>query len=227
MGKTPVLVNDSPGFLVNRILMPYLNEAVLLVVEGMGVDSIDRIMKRFGMPMMGPLELLDQVGLDIAAHIAESMQPHFGERFESNPAFEKIKKTDWLGKKSGAGFYRYKGKKKKVNKDLVRLLRHGVEASSDRQLTQKVRTQQARDRMVLSMVNEAAACLEEGIVAEAQKLDLAMILGTGWAPHRGGPLHYADDRGIKEIVEALTQLASRHGKRLQPCEALSKREKFY
>lgn len=220
LGKTPVLVKDSPGFLVNRILTPYLNEAVLLLLEGMDVIEIDRIMKRFGMPMMGPLELLDQVGLDIAAHIAASIQPHFGDRFPTNPAFERMKGTEWLGKKSGAGFYRYRRNKKKVNKHLLRVIRQESLSTDLDKLTPSVRATQARERMVLLMVNEAAACLDEQVIADAQQLDLAMILGTGWAPHRGGPLHYADDRGIAAIVETLQGYAERYGVRFSPCEKL-------
>jgi 3-hydroxyacyl-CoA dehydrogenase/enoyl-CoA hydratase/3-hydroxybutyryl-CoA epimerase len=108
LGKTPVLVKDSPGFVVNRILMPYLNEAVLLVAEGMKVEEVDRVMKRFGMPM-GPLELLDQIGLDIAAHVAQSMRPVLGGRFEPNEAFERMRAKGWLGHKSGRGFYIHSG----------------------------------------------------------------------------------------------------------------------
>src|SRR5262249_8989293 len=122
LGKTPVVVKDSPGFVVNRILMPYLNEAVVLVAEGMPVERVDQAMRRFGMPM-GPLELLDQVGLDVAAHIARAMEPAFGDRFAPNPAFARMKEKGWLGQKSGTGFYRHRGKKKKVNPEIPALLR--------------------------------------------------------------------------------------------------------
>jgi 3-hydroxyacyl-CoA dehydrogenase/enoyl-CoA hydratase/3-hydroxybutyryl-CoA epimerase len=214
LGKTPVLVQDSPGFVVNRVLMPYLNEAVLLVAEGMAVKEVDQVMGRFGMPM-GPLELLDQVGLDVAAHIAASLQPAFGARFPPNPAFEQMRQMGWLGHKSGFGFYRYKGRSQKVNEAAVELLQQNLSA-------QGVDPQQARDRMVLLMVNEAAACLGEQLTDGADTIDLAMILGTSWAPHRGGPLHYGADRGYPAVVQTLTELAGRLGPRFEPCAELQR-----
>jgi 3-hydroxyacyl-CoA dehydrogenase/enoyl-CoA hydratase/3-hydroxybutyryl-CoA epimerase len=213
LGKTPVVVQDSPGFVVNRVLMPYLNEAVLLVAEGMDVEEVDRVMVRFGMPM-GPLELLDQVGLDVAAHIARSVRPAFGDRFAPNPAFEQMAEHGWLGQKSKWGFYRYQGKRRTVNEAAVLVLREGAAAGP------AVEPAAARDRMVLSMVNEAAACLGEGLADGAEAIDLAMVLGTGWAPHRGGPLHYADDRGSGDVARTLTGLAQRLGPRFEPCPEL-------
>jgi 3-hydroxyacyl-CoA dehydrogenase/enoyl-CoA hydratase/3-hydroxybutyryl-CoA epimerase len=218
LGKTPVIVRDSPGFVVNRILMPYLNEATLLVAEGMKIKEIDATMKRFGMPM-GPLELLDQIGLDIAAHVAQSMQPVLENRFAPNPAFEKMRANGWLGQKSGRGFYTHRGKSAKVNKLAQNLLRSehaGVMTSS---LPAAARLHEARERMVLLMVNEAALALGEGL-ADAESIDLAMVFGTGWAPHRGGPLHYANTRGVGEVVQALTDLAARYGPRFEPCAEL-------
>jgi 3-hydroxyacyl-CoA dehydrogenase/enoyl-CoA hydratase/3-hydroxybutyryl-CoA epimerase len=214
LGKTPVVVRDSPGFVVNRVLMPYLNEAVLLVAGGLGVEEVDREMVRFGMPM-GPLELLDQVGLDVAAHIARSVRPAFGDRFPANPAFEQMAERGWLGQKNRWGFYRYQGRKRSVNEAAVAVLREGApaDAAADR----------ARDRMVLSMVNEAARCLGEGLAEGAGAIDLAMVLGTGWAPHRGGPLHYADDRGAAEVVRALDGLARQVGPRFEPSPELRRR----
>jgi 3-hydroxyacyl-CoA dehydrogenase/enoyl-CoA hydratase/3-hydroxybutyryl-CoA epimerase len=222
LGKTPVVVRDSPGFVVNRILLPYLNEAVLLVAEGMRIDAVDQVMRRFGMPM-GPLELLDQVGLDVAGHIATAMQPTFGGRLAPNPAFERMGKHDWLGQKSGSGFYHHGGKRPRVNKEAAALLRESVPSAAGTLLASlppAVQAQQARDRMVLGMVNEAAACLAERLAADAETIDLAMILGTGWAPHRGGPLHYADTRGPADVVQALAELAGRLGPRFEPCPEL-------
>jgi 3-hydroxyacyl-CoA dehydrogenase/enoyl-CoA hydratase/3-hydroxybutyryl-CoA epimerase len=228
MGKTPVVVKDSPGFVVNRVLMPYMNEAGLLVAEGMPVEDIDRVMRRFGMPM-GPLELLDQVGLDVAAHVAKVVGPVFAGRLTPHPALELMCQKGWLGQKSGAGFYVYDGKKKpRVNTEALGVLPHGERRS--RPAGEKERVE-ARERMVLLMVNEAAACLEGGLAPTADVIDLAMIFGTGWAPHRGGPLRYADDRGVADIVETLDGLSRRLGPRLEPCEELRKRakskEKFY
>jgi 3-hydroxyacyl-CoA dehydrogenase/enoyl-CoA hydratase/3-hydroxybutyryl-CoA epimerase len=228
LGKTPVIVRDSPGFVVNRILMPYLNEAVLLLAEGMPVERIDEAMRRFGMPM-GPLELLDQVGLDVAAHIARTLQPAFGTRFAPNAVFAQMVEHGWLGQKSGAGFYQYQGKAKKVQAGAVALIQRESETHTD--ALPNVPTSEARERMVGLMVNEAAACLAEGLAADAATIDLAMVLGTGWAPQRGGPLRYADDRGVAEVVRVLAELAQRLGPRFEPCPELRRRaetgEPFY
>ncbi|MGH7172583.1 MAG: 3-hydroxyacyl-CoA dehydrogenase NAD-binding domain-containing protein, partial [Gemmataceae bacterium] len=222
LGKTPVVVRDSPGFVVNRILMPYLNEAAILVAEGLTIEQVDRAMKRFGMPM-GPLELLDQIGLDVAAHVAQSMQPVLAGRFPPNAAFDKMRAAGLLGQKSGRGFYLHGGKKPKVNTQVQDLLREQQVASVSQALPSAVRQSEGRERMVLLMVNEAALGLSEGLTASAAAIDLAMVLGTGWAPHRGGPLRYADDRGLADIVQALTNLATRHGQRFNPCAELKRR----
>jgi 3-hydroxyacyl-CoA dehydrogenase/enoyl-CoA hydratase/3-hydroxybutyryl-CoA epimerase len=218
LGKTPVVVGDGPGFVVNRILMPYLNEAVLLLGEGLSIADIDGVMKRFGMPM-GPLELLDQIGLDVAAHVARSIGPAMGERFTRGDAFEKMTSQGWLGQKKGVGFYLHKGRKATVNPDAQALL----QGKSATDLPRAAWLAQARDRMVLLMVNEAARVLEEGLAPNGETVDLAMVMGTGWAPHRGGPLQYADDRGLRDIVQALNTLAGRFGKRFEPAAGLQKR----
>jgi 3-hydroxyacyl-CoA dehydrogenase/enoyl-CoA hydratase/3-hydroxybutyryl-CoA epimerase len=222
LGKTPVLVRDSPGFAVNRILIPYINEAVMLVSEGLTIEQVDRVMKRFGMPM-GPLELLDQVGLDIAAHVAQSMQTVLAGRFEPNAAFEKMRSAGLLGQKSGRGFYLYGGKKPRINTQAQALLRTEQSASAPAALPAAARVTEGRERMVLLMVNEAALGLSERLTASAEALNLAMVLGAGWAPHRGGPLRYADDRGVADIVRTLTMLAARHGRRFEPCAELKRR----
>jgi len=238
VGKTPVVVGDSPGFVVNRILMPYLNEAGMLVAEGMPVEMVDLAMRRFGMPM-GPLELLDQVGLDVAAHIATSVGPVFGDRLQPHPALERMCEAGWLGQKSGLGFYRYQGKKKTVHTEALAKLREDLKPESEPAATDETRTEHgiksdwdlARERMVCLMVNEAAACLAEGLAPSADVIDLAMVMGTGWAPHRGGPLRYADDRGAGEIVQTLENLTKQIGPRFEPCAELRRRaetgEQFY
>ncbi len=224
LGKVPVLVKDSPGFLVNRVLMPYLNEAVLLLGESrLTVRQLDRSMRTFGMPV-GPFELLDQVGLDVAAHIEESMQPAFGERFQPNPAFARMCELRWLGQKSGTGFYRYFGEKKKENLEVFAELPGDLKAKRvNLEIGDGPLLGEARDRMVLLMVNEAAACLGEELVNDPDTIDLALVFGTGWAPHRGGPLHYADSRGLGEVVRRLAELARRHGPRFEPCAELRRR----
>jgi 3-hydroxyacyl-CoA dehydrogenase/enoyl-CoA hydratase/3-hydroxybutyryl-CoA epimerase len=218
LGKTPVVVRDSPGFVVNRILMPYMNEAVLLAGEGMPVERVDRAMRRFGMPM-GPLELLDQVGLDVTAHISRSMEPVFGARFPPNPVFRRMKEQGWLGLKTRLGFYRHRGRRLQVNPLVAALLREAAPPSLPsglEGLAPDDQIRQAQERMVCLMVNEAATCMGEHLADSAAAIDLAMVLGTGWAPHRGGPLRYGADRGYGQIVAALQDLAQRLGPRFEP-----------
>jgi 3-hydroxyacyl-CoA dehydrogenase len=219
LGKTPVRVGDRPGFVVNRILMPYLNEALLLVGEGLPIQDVDRVMKRFGMPM-GPLELLDQIGLDVAAHVGKLVRQQLGERYEPHPAFEAMRQKGWLGQKTTVGFYVHKGKSPKVNRPAQELVRSLAGPPLQDALPPAVRLVEARERMVLVMVNEAAQALSEGLADDAATIDLAMVFGTGWAPHRGGPLRYGEDRGLADVVRALEGLAGRLGPRFEPCAAL-------
>jgi 3-hydroxyacyl-CoA dehydrogenase/enoyl-CoA hydratase/3-hydroxybutyryl-CoA epimerase len=219
LGKTPARVGDGPGFVVNRVLMPYLDEAVRLVGEGMKIKDVDRVMKRFGMPM-GPLELLDQIGLDVAAHVARTVRQQLGQPIEPGGVFEKMKGRGWLGQKAKVGFYTHEKGKARPHRAAEELVREGQQGSSlSANLPEAARLAEARERMVLLMVNEAAAVLADGL-ADPATIDLAMVFGTGWAPHRGGPLRYADDRGLADVVRALEQLASRHGPRFAPCAEL-------
>jgi 3-hydroxyacyl-CoA dehydrogenase / enoyl-CoA hydratase / 3-hydroxybutyryl-CoA epimerase len=221
LGKTPVQVKDSPGFVVNRILFPYLNEAVLLVAEGLKIEQIDGVMKRFGMPM-GPLELLDEIGLDLAAHVAEAMQPLLAGRFEPNPGFEKMRANEWLGQKNNKGFYLHKAGKRSENVLASNLLKSD-QPRSPAALPLVARLTEGRERMVLLMVNEAALVLGEELAEDASAIDLAMVLGTGWAPHRGGPLRYGEQRKWDEVLSRLTALAGRYGKRFEPCAVLKQK----
>jgi 3-hydroxyacyl-CoA dehydrogenase/enoyl-CoA hydratase/3-hydroxybutyryl-CoA epimerase len=220
LGKTPVLVGDGPGFVVNRILMPYLDEALRLVGEGLRIKEIDRLMRRFGMPM-GPLELLDQIGLDVAAHVATLVREQLGEEAPANLVFAEMAKNGWLGQKTGEGFYIHKKRSAKVHKAAQEMLRTQPGATAS-PLPPAVRLVDARERLVLLMVNEAARVLDRGLV-DADTIDLAMVFGTGWAPHRGGPLRYADDRGLADVVRALDALAARLGPRFFACAELKRR----
>ena len=231
LGKTPVPAADSPGFIVNRVLMPYLFEAMVLLTQGVPVELLDKSMRRFGMPM-GPLELLDQVGLDVAGQVAQALRPLFAERMGHSAGvgaleqtFAQMRQRGWLGQKSGAGFYRYQGKKKKPHGAALTLL-PSEPAGDDlmSHLPPAVQLREARERMVLLMVNEAAACLGERVAEDAETIDLALVLGTGWAPHRGGPLHYADNRGLVAVAGSLKELAKRLGPRFEPCAELQTRE---
>lgn len=223
LGKSPVVVSDSPGFLVNRLLLPYLNEAAQMLSEGVDYVQADRLFTEFGMPM-GPYTLLDEVGLDVGFHVAQTLHQAFGERMATAPILDQVKgRPELFGKKTGAGFYRYSsGKKTGVNSAMQDLVRrhsadHGTAARSSR-------TPGARDifdRAMLNMVNEAAYALDAGIVGSPQELDMAMILGTGFPPFRGGLLRWADSQGAGRIADRLAELAQRYGERFQPAPMLS------
>ncbi|HEX2166457.1 MAG TPA: 3-hydroxyacyl-CoA dehydrogenase NAD-binding domain-containing protein, partial [Longimicrobiales bacterium] len=211
LGKTPVVVNDGPGFLVNRILAPYLNEAAWLLAEGGSIEQIDRTLKRFGMPM-GPLRLLDEVGLDVARHAGAVMSDAFGERLALPPTMAALEKTDLLGRKGGRGFYTYeKGREKEVNGDIYSSL--GATLPSERK---ELAEQDILDRLLFAMVNEAARVLEDGIVQSAGEVDLGMITGTGFPPFRGGLLRWADAIGMQQVLRRLEELHAQHGVRFEP-----------
>ena len=215
LGKTPLVVQDGPGFLVNRILAPYLNEAGWLLAEGAPVAQVDRVLKEFGMPM-GPFRLLDEVGLDIARHAGETMHSAFGDRMRPAPPLVALQKTELLGKKGGRGFYTYdKDKEKGVNEQLGESLGGAVAAER-----RDIDDADVLDRLVLIMVNEAAYILADGIVSSAGAVDLGMITGTGFPPFRGGLLRYADVRGLAALTARLDELAGRHGPRFTPAPRL-------
>ncbi len=211
IGKLPVLVKDSPGFLVNRVLLPYMVESVRLFWEGCPVERIDRLMLDFGMPM-GPLRLTDEVGLDVAQHVAADLQARLAKPVPINDTLVRLMEKGWLGKKSGRGFHVFAGKKESVNPDLGFVQTRGAAPGQD--------DATLRDRMMLVMVNEAARCLEEGVVAAPEDVDFGMIFGTGWAPFRGGPLRYADARGVADITAQLDRLAREVAPHFAPCDKL-------
>jgi 3-hydroxyacyl-CoA dehydrogenase/enoyl-CoA hydratase/3-hydroxybutyryl-CoA epimerase len=209
LGKTPVVVSDRPGFLVNRILAPYLSEAVRLVVEGSTIEDVDEAMTDFGMPV-GPIALLDDIGLDTAVKAGEILQAAFPDRMQAAPQ-EALVGAGRLGRKSGRGFYDYEnGKRRRSSKEAYAAL--GVEPSA----TPPISNDEIVSRLTLPMINEAAFCLAEQVVADASKLDLAMIFGTGFPPFRGGLMRYADSLGAKRVSEQLEALAERLGPRFRP-----------
>ena len=218
LDKTPVIVNDGPGFLVNRILAPYLNEAGWLAADGASIEQIDRVLKDFGMPM-GPLRLLDEVGLDVARHAGAAMSAAFGERLQPPPMMSALAKTDLLGRKGGRGFYLYEdGRDKGVNQQIYQQLGGGLPTQR-----RELADQEILDRTLLAMVNEAARILEEDIVAGPGDVDLGMITGTGFPPFRGGLLRWADTIGMKELERRLDALAQKHGKRFEPAPLIRAR----
>lgn len=180
IGKTPVLVRDRPGFLVNRILLPYLVEAGDLFAAGADPVAMDRAMLDFGMPM-GPLRLLDEVGLDVALHVARTLAAAFPDRMTVPPLIEAMVAKQMLGRKNGVGFYRYDGRKESPNPDAL-ALRHGHERLPER----------LAERLAGMMSDEAQRCLDERVAENAEDVDLAMILGTGYPPFRGGPLRHRE-----------------------------------
>jgi len=215
LDKTPIIVRDGPGFLVNRILAPYLNEAGWLLAEGVSVDAIDRALRNFGMPM-GPFRLLDEVGLDVARHAGGVMFEAFGERMRPAPMMAALAATQRLGKKNERGFYRYeKGRATEVDRSIYAEL--GVEPK--RQLN----AQTIVERTTYVMINEAARILEDGIVDSPGTVDIGMILGTGFPPFRGGLLRYADTVGLAGILERLEQLERDYGERFTPAPLLRER----
>jgi 3-hydroxyacyl-CoA dehydrogenase/enoyl-CoA hydratase/3-hydroxybutyryl-CoA epimerase len=223
IGKLPVVVKDSPGFLVNRILMPYLIEAGNLFEAGATVKDLEEVMLDFGMPM-GPMRLLDEVGLDVSLHVAATLAAHFGERMKVPSCLNKMIGAGLLGRKNGSGFYLHaKSKEAKPNPQ--------VSAYVQSQKASEVTREELQERMVFLMVNEAARCLEEQIVTDPADVDFAMIMGTGFAPFRGGPLRYADTVGATRLVGAMNHLVACGTPHFEPCKLLARMgdtgERFY
>jgi 3-hydroxyacyl-CoA dehydrogenase/enoyl-CoA hydratase/3-hydroxybutyryl-CoA epimerase len=195
ISKLPLPVKSSPGFLVNRVLMPYLLESMVLLDEGIAPEVIDRAAKEFGM-MMGPIELADTVGMDVCLAVANNLTHYFGGTVPRSLQ-EKVA-NGHLGKKSGQGFYKYKNGQK------VKSTHAKLSVSQD-----------IAQRLIMRMVNESAMCLREGVVADADLLDAGMLFGTGFAPFRRGPMHYAKQFGKEQLNELFCQLANQYGERFK------------
>ncbi len=214
-GKTPVVVKDSPGFLVNRILSPYIAEAARLVREGVDMTAIDKAARDFGMPV-GPIELLDDVGIDVAAKAADTLSNAWPDRMPRDPALDRLVTAGRLGRKAKKGFYLYE-KGRRGGPDPAAYSDLGLSSPSQKS---PLSLSEIQDRLFLPMVNEAAFCLAEGIVASPAKLDLAMIFGIGFPPFRGGVCAYTDALGAQAAVEKLQALAGAHGARFAPAPML-------
>jgi 3-hydroxyacyl-CoA dehydrogenase/enoyl-CoA hydratase/3-hydroxybutyryl-CoA epimerase len=199
--RLPLPVKSSPGFLVNRALTPYMLEAMVMLDEKVDKSVIDAAAKKFGMPM-GPIELADQVGLDICLDVGDMLRSKFGDQLPPTPAWlrEKVAKGE-LGRKTGKGFYVWKDGKA----DTASAAPSTTEPSAE-----------MIDRLMLPMSNVCVACLHEGIVDNAEMVDGAVIFGTGYAPFRGGPLNYARTRGVDNVVSTLRTLAEKFGGRFTP-----------
>jgi 3-hydroxyacyl-CoA dehydrogenase/enoyl-CoA hydratase/3-hydroxybutyryl-CoA epimerase len=218
LDKTPIIVNDGPGFLVNRILSPYLNEAGWLLADGATVEAIDEALLEFGMPM-GPLRLLDEVGLDVSRHAGAVLHEAFGERMAPAPTLTALQDSGLLGKKGGRGFYTYEDDTAKgVNESIHDLLGDTV-PTPPCELARAL----IIDRAVLAMVNEAARVLEDGIVDGPGEVDLGMITGTGFPPFRGGLLRWADTLGLPVVLKRLETFERDYGPRFAPARSIRER----
>jgi 3-hydroxyacyl-CoA dehydrogenase/enoyl-CoA hydratase/3-hydroxybutyryl-CoA epimerase len=214
LGKTVIVVHDSPGFYVNRILAPYINEAGRMLDEGVAVDAIDRALVAFGFPV-GPITLIDEVGLDIAGESGKIMSASFGARLTPSTSLERVIAAGRLGRKNRKGFYLYDdaGEKKGVDSSVYTLLPTGAQRST-------IPDDDIQQRAVLAMVNEAVRCLEDGVISSARDGDIGAVMGFGFPPFRGGPFRYIDHLGADAVVKKLEELNDRYAPRFAPTELL-------
>jgi 3-hydroxyacyl-CoA dehydrogenase/enoyl-CoA hydratase/3-hydroxybutyryl-CoA epimerase len=212
MGKTVIVVADSPGFWVNRILLPYLNEAGFLIEEGTPIEKIDDVMMRWGFPV-GPVALMDQVGLDVGEKAGKVMHQSLGERLKPSRVISVMRADDRLGRKNARGFYFYKdGHKTGADGSVYQLL--GVRPLGE------VDEQKVQDRLVFAMLNEAARAMSEGVVRTPRDGDIGALFGIGFPAFRGGPLRELDTMGAADAVARLEKLAAAHGPRFEPAPVL-------
>jgi 3-hydroxyacyl-CoA dehydrogenase/enoyl-CoA hydratase/3-hydroxybutyryl-CoA epimerase len=214
LGKTVIVVQDRPGFWVNRILAPYMNEAGRLLEEGVTIETIDSTMVKFGFPV-GPIALLDEVGLDVAQKASAVLHAAFGDRLKPIEGLARMAADGRLGRKNGRGFYRYEhGKKGGVDETVYEI----VGAAPDVNLPKE----DVGRRLVYAMLNEAARAVEEGVVRSARDGDIGAVMGFGFPAFRGGPLRYLDELGARRAVETLQALAQAYGDRFRPAPSLER-----
>lgn len=212
-GKTVIVVNDGTGFYTTRVLVPYLNEAAFLLQEGASVDAIDKAIVKWGFPV-GPLLLTDEVGIDVGAHISVIHTDAFGDRMAGPPMMEGLVEDDRKGRKNGRGFYSYKDDERgDVDETVYEALGLPKEHST-------VPRTEIQDRIILAFINEAARCLEEGILRSARDGDIGAVFGLGYPPFRGGPFWTIDTMGADVVVAKLDELADKHGPRFAPTQIL-------
>ncbi len=210
-GKTPIVVKDKAGFYVNRILAPYMNESAHLLLSGEPIESIDNALLDFGFPV-GPITLLDEVGVDIGSKIMPILVEELGERFKGPDVFDILLKDGRKGRKSGKGFYTYKGKKKSVDSSVYKTLNLSPE--------ERLSKSDIAMRCVLPMLNEAVRCLDEGIIRSPRDGDIGAIFGIGFPPFLGGPFRYMDKVGLAELIETMNTFSEKYGERFAPCDGL-------
>ena len=213
-GKTVIVVGDGPGFYTSRALGPYLNEASFLLAEGVPVEAIDAALIRWGFPV-GPVTLLDEVGIDVGLKVGKILHDAFGERMAPPPAVERLVEDQRFGKKNSRGFYDY-GSKKKGKRDVDRSVYAVLGVEPNKEMS----SGDIAERCALQMVNEAAHCLGEGILRSPRDGDIGAVFGLGFPPFRGGPFRYVDAVGVKEIVRRLETLEKAHGVRFRPAPIL-------
>lgn len=214
-GKTVIVVNDGPGFYTTRVLVPFIMEAVRLVLEGVAIEDVDAAMQSFGMPV-GPIKLMDEVGIDVGAHIVTTLNRAFGDRIPLIEGVEKVLNDGRKGKKNGKGFYDYSeaSKGKSVDTSIYTIM--GIDNPGSNQLSRN----DIIDRISLTMLNEAAFCLGEGILRSARDGDIGAVFGLGFPPFLGGPFRHMDTLGTAAVVQKLKALRSIHGERFTPAPAL-------
>lgn len=211
MDKNIIVVNDGPGFYTTRILTFLLTEAMNILSEGGSIEDIDSSMEMFGMPV-GPITLIDEVGIDVGSHIITTMSEAFGQRFQVPPELQKIMGEDRRGRKNGKGFYQYEdGKKTKVDKSIYAHFTHGEERK-------RFDKREIVDRCVYVFLNEAARCLDEEIIKNEMDGDMGAVFGLGFPPFLGGPFHYAKQIGHDAIFKRLEELAAQYGNRFAPAQ---------
>ena len=229
VGKLPIIVRDSPGFLVNRVLFPYLLDAAELFEAGVELEKIDSALVKWGLPM-GPLRLIDEIGIDVTVDIAATLEKAYGRRDRAPDILKRMREVKLLGRKTGSGFYKYEGKNQSPNESLAQW-RRGNAPKDDVDSAAVASAEEAlANRLMFLMINEAARCIEEKVVESPEDADYGMILGTGFAPHRGGPLRFAEHFGLKKIVDEMERLAQT-GDKFAPAGILRKHArdgtKFY
>jgi 3-hydroxyacyl-CoA dehydrogenase/enoyl-CoA hydratase/3-hydroxybutyryl-CoA epimerase len=211
-GKTVIVVGDGPGFYTSRVLGPYMNEAAHLLAEGAAIDALDRALVDFGFPV-GPVTLLDEVGIDVGDKVGKVLHEAFGARMAPPPALHDVVSAGRLGRKNRKGFYTYDDKKKRVDETVYDLLPGGrTRRSFD--------PREIQDRVVVQLVNEAIRCLGEGILRSPRDGDVGAVFGLGFPPFRGGPFRWADEVGTGVLLGRMEVLRGRYGDRFEPAPLL-------
>jgi len=216
-----IVVNDSPGFYTTRTLAVYLNEAGRLLDEGASVEAIDKALVDFGFPV-GPITLIDEVGIDVGGKVGQVMFEAFGARVTPAESLRRVVESGRTGRKGKSGFYRYdeNGEKGGVDPSVYELVHHGA-------ARREVEAEEIRQRCVLAMVNEAARCLEEGVLRSPRDGDVGAVFGIGFPPFLGGPFRYADTLGLETVVEQLEALDVRFTGRFAPAGVLVERARAH